>query len=266
MKELDSEVYSFALKTTLTEIQKICPDIKNCFIFKEDGQIIAKDEGTSKKVVEQVLDSFNDIMNDAKSIGGIEGITLEGSKSRVDISLMSDIYLFTVTSQQADLDYLNTVTRVLVPTVLKLLDKINPASLKNKIIEEKETIEEITEELETEEPEEPEEPKKEEIEDVPSEPPVNQLIIEELGGLLVPSDTVRVDSRILSQWEDFSKEFEEIEEVEIETFGGKSTRCKVKPIKDSKYENKGIIRMPEKIQQNLGIKKGELVRVKPVID
>jgi predicted regulator of Ras-like GTPase activity (Roadblock/LC7/MglB family) len=129
-KKMDSEVYSFALKTTLTEIQNICPEIKNCFIFKEDGGIIAKDEDTSKEVAEQVLDSFNRIMKDAKSIGGIEGLTLEGSKSRVDISLMSDVYLFTITSQKADMAHLNTLTRVLVPTILKLLDKINPASLK----------------------------------------------------------------------------------------------------------------------------------------
>ncbi|MCK4313319.1 hypothetical protein KAW04_01005, partial [Candidatus Bathyarchaeota archaeon] len=57
-----------------------------------------------------------------------------------------------------------------------------------------------------------------------------------------------------------------IEEVEVETFDGKTSRCKVKPIKDSKYEGKGIIRMPEKIQLNLEIEKGELIRVKPAVD
>ena len=57
-----------------------------------------------------------------------------------------------------------------------------------------------------------------------------------------------------------------IEEVEIETYGGKSTRCKLNPIKDAKYEGKGVIQTPEKIQTILEIRKGELVRVKPVIE
>jgi hypothetical protein len=127
---MDNEVYSFALKTTLNEILNICPDIKNCFMFKEDSEIVARDEGTSKKVAKQVLDSFNGIMDKAGAIGGLEAITLEGSKRRVNISSMSDIYLFTITSTKADMDYLNTVTRVLIPTMLKLLDKLNPASLK----------------------------------------------------------------------------------------------------------------------------------------
>jgi len=37
---MDNEVYSFALKNTLNEIQNICPDIKNSFMFKEDGEIV----------------------------------------------------------------------------------------------------------------------------------------------------------------------------------------------------------------------------------
>jgi hypothetical protein len=88
--------------------------------------------------------------------------------------------------------------------------------------------------------------------------------VENLGGLLVPSDTVRIDSEILSQWEKLYED-KKIEEVEIETFDGKTTRCKVKPIKDSKYEGKGVIQMPEKVQLSLEIKKGELVRAKPII-
>ena len=152
--------------------------------------------------------------------------------------------------------------------MLKLLDKINPASLKSKIPEEEEPKEkERKKKIEKElKPEKLEEPTEEELKDISPEPTVNQLIVEELGGLLVPSDTVRIDSKILSQWEDFSDDGKEIEKVEIETFSGESTTCRVKPIKDSKFENKGVIRMPEKMQQYLAIKKGELVRVKPALD
>jgi len=98
-----------------------------------------------------------------------------------------------------------------------------------------------------------------------SEPPVSQLIVENLGGLLVPSDTVRIDSEIMTKWEELY-EGNKIMEVEIGTFDGKTMRCKVKTIKDSKYEGKGIIQMPEKIQLALEIKKGELVRAKPIIE
>jgi hypothetical protein len=155
----------------------------------------------------------------------------------------------------------------LIPTVLRLLDKINPAPLES-----------ASPPHETSKIEKPEEPSKETLEEpkenvgleikpepLPLETPVNQLIVENLGGLLVPSDTVRIDGETLSEWEG-KLDGKKIEEVDIETFGGKTTRCKVKPLKDSKYFGKGIIQMPEKIQLTLEIKKGELVRVKPAID
>jgi len=268
---MDNEVYSFALKNTLNEIQNICPDIKNSFMFKEDGEIVAQDENTPQNVVVHLVGSFDGILEKADAIGGIEGITLDGSKGRVTISSMNDMYLVTVTSKKADMNYVNTVTHVLIPTILRLLDKINPAPLKNKTPSLKiETETPVAEELEeqTETPvkkdwtEEPEETL--ETETLPSELPVNQLIIENLSGLLVPSDTVRIDSEMLSQWEELSGSTR-IDQVEVETFDGKTTQCKVKPIKDSTYEGKGIIRMPEKIQLNLEVRKGELVRVKPLV-
>lgn len=127
-------------------------------------------------------------------------------------------------------------------------------------------IETREEETSIEKPEEGEEKDWEtKSETILPETPVNQLIVENLGGLLVPSDTVRIDNAILTQWEEHY-EGKKIEEVEIETFHGKSTRCKVKPIKDAKYEGKGMVQMPEKIQQSLEIKKGELVRAKPIIE
>ncbi|MBE0520633.1 hypothetical protein IBX35_06300, partial [Candidatus Bathyarchaeota archaeon] len=127
-------------------------------------------------------------------------------------------------------------------------------------------IEELEEQTETPIEENLMEPPEEtlETETLPSELPVNQLIIENLGGLLVPSDTVRIDNEMLSQWKGIS-DSTKIDQVEVETFDGKTMQCKVKPIKDSKYEGKGIIRMPEKIQLNLEVKKGELVRVKPLV-
>ncbi|MEM2995165.1 MAG: hypothetical protein QXI91_04015 [Candidatus Bathyarchaeia archaeon] len=277
---MDNEAYSFALKITLNEIQNkiqnICPDITHAFIFKENGEIIAGDDPTQERLATQVVNAFNGILDRADKIGGVEHITLEGSNGRVDVSHINNIYFVTVASQKADITYINTVTRVLIPTVLELLEKICPTPLKNvsppqqfqtkpafppptgKTEEPEETIEE--------EMEEATKPKMEsEHEPLLPEPPVNQLIVENLGGLLVPSDTVRIDNAILSQWESLYQDIK-IEEVEIETFDGKTIRCKVKPIKDSKYEGKGIIQIPEKMQITLEIKKGELVKAKPVIE
>ena len=86
---------------------------------------------TSEKTVTRVVDAFDGILEKADSIGNIEGVTLECSKGRVNFSLVNDdFYLLTVTSKKADINYVNTVTRVIVPTVLRLLEKIHPAPLK----------------------------------------------------------------------------------------------------------------------------------------
>jgi len=271
LKDMDNEAISFALKSTLDEIRNVCPGIENSFMFKEDGEIIARDENTPEKTIVQVIDAFDSITERADAIGGVESMILECSKGSVNVSCIDDLYLVTVTSTKADLNHINIATRVLIPTVLKLLEKIHPAPLKKNLptseaepeiptVEEAEKPAEVlTEEAETEELEEPFEP-----EPFIPEPPANQLIVEDLQGFLVPSDIVRIDSKTLSKWEK-SYNDRRIEEVEVETFDGKSTQCKVIPIKDWKYEGKGIIRMPEKIQLTLEIKKGELVRVKPIV-
>jgi len=269
---MDTEVYSFALKSTLNEIRKVCPDITNTLLFKEDGEIIAGDENTPEETIVHVVDAFDGILEKAEAIGSIEGIILEATNGKVNVSRVNDLYLVTVMSKKADMNYVNTLNRVLIPTVLKLLEKISPTPLKSKstsletptIKEFEKPAEESVEEAQIEEFEETVEA---ETKHEPSvqEPPVNQLIVENLGGLLVPSDTVRIDNKILSQWEELY-EGRKIEEVEILTFDGKTTNCKVKPIKDSKYEGKGIVQIPEKIQLTLKIKKGELVKAKPIIE
>jgi hypothetical protein len=254
-----------------------CPDIQHAFIFKETGEIIAGDTETPQKVIARVLDAFNGIFSRAKAIGGIEAVTLKCGGGTVTLHSFGEHHLIMVTSAKADLNYINTLTRVIIPTVLKLLEKISPAPLKNispsrtpkptaiptptPPVEEKETLEEPVEEPTIREPVE------EEIKaEMPSfEAPATQLIVENIGGLLVPSDTVRIDNETLTQWENLF-EGKKIEYVEIETFDGKTTKCKVKPIKDSKYYGKGIVQIPEKMQLTLEIKKGELVRVKPIIE
>jgi predicted regulator of Ras-like GTPase activity (Roadblock/LC7/MglB family) len=96
----------------------------------------------------------------------------------------------------------------------------------------------------------------------PEDLPSQQLIVDRFGGLMVKADTVQLDADLLKRWSD-QLNVEEIREVEIETFSGKTARYKVKVINDSKLEGRGLIRIPEKTCHSLEIRRGELVRVKP---
>jgi hypothetical protein len=257
-------------------------------MFKEDGEIIASDEITPQQSIVHVIDDFDRLLKKAETMGGIEQITIEGSKGRVNVSHMNNNYLVTITSQSADKNYVNMISRVLFKTVVKLLDKISPASLRNTPTEPEpelqtvidknaETAEQNGNEPEIKEAEPSEQPSNEpETEEAePAEPSTkpeaacaetmaNQFMVEDLQGLLVKADTVRVDEATLQQWQQLCDD-QRIEEVEIETFTGQSMRVKIKPIKDQKQEGKGIVQMPQKIQQMLEIRKGELVRLKPII-
>jgi hypothetical protein len=278
---MNNNVYAFALKSTLDEIQGACPDVSNTFIFK-DGKILAKSETTDEKTANRTINAFESITERVYTLGGLETVTIQGANGRVSITCMNDFYLTTVLSKKADEKYVNTLTRVLIPTVIKLVEKIHPTSTDDETLtvnpepakeeaaeeDENEQVEEETVTTEpTEEQETPEEEETPEVDDEPllPEPPVTQLIIEDLGGLLVPSDTVRIDKAVITQWNDLYGD-KKIEEVDLETLDGKTTRCKFKPIKDSKRKEKGIIQMPEKIQLTLEITKGELVMVKPVVE
>jgi len=243
---MSNEVYAFTLKNTLNEIKNVCPYISNTFIFK-DGKILSKDENTDEETIKSTIDAFNVITERANAIGGLESVTFHGNKGRVSIACINDFYLTTIASKEADEKYVNTLTRVWVPTVLKLIEKTRPVSIDNDTF--------ATEQLEPEVKPEPLLP----------EPPVTQFIVENLKGLLVPSDTVRVNSAVIVQWKNLYAD-KKIEEVDLETLNGKTTRCNFKPIKGSKYEGKGIIQMPEKIQLSLQTTKGELVMVKPVVE
>jgi predicted regulator of Ras-like GTPase activity (Roadblock/LC7/MglB family) len=272
-KTMDSEVYAFALKNTLDEMQKACPEIKNAFVLDQNHTIIARDENTTEETLSQAVEVLNEMFGKADALGGVDDLTIEGINGRINISRMDEIFLVTVTSRKANLNYVNTVTHVLVPTVLRLIEKLNHGPLKNNLIEteqkletepENSTVEQTTEPGQEEE-EQAETPHEESMEKIVAEPPANQFIVEEMKGLLSPSDTARIDNSVIEKWNEFYQD-KTIEEADVETFGGKSVRCKIKPIKDAKLEGQGKVQIPGKIQLVLDIKKGELVRVKPVVE
>jgi hypothetical protein len=96
------------------------------------------------------------------------------------------------------------------------------------------------------------------------QPPASQFMVEKIGGLLVSSDTVRIDAEVIASWSSLYGD-KQITDVHIQTLEGKSVSCKFKALKESKQSAKGIIQLPEKILQTLQTSKGKLVIVKPVI-
>jgi predicted regulator of Ras-like GTPase activity (Roadblock/LC7/MglB family) len=251
--------------------------VSHTFIFTDDGKLIAQDEDTDEETAIRAAEAFNTISKGADTIGGLESVTFYGTSDRVNIFRMNDFYLAMVTSKEDNEKQSSTaLARILVPTVIRLTEKIANASQEESLRTEKPEFSDQTL-LDTEEPEADlqaeeavaveAEPLEEENEPDPllPDPPVTQFMVENLGGLLVASDTVRIDSEVIQQWKDLYED-RAISEVHVETLNGQTTRCKFKPIKNSKQEGKGIIQMPQKIQRTLQTSNGELVMVKPAID
>jgi len=271
---MNEEIYTIALENALTEIQNVCEDIKWTFILTKDGTIIS---GNNDKAIgpetTEATSSFQSLTEKAEAVGGLDQLLINGDKGKVHVSSIDDMYLVTGMSMKADIAYMRSITSVVFPTIKRVLEnisapigKVGPTPLKplfSKPLEE-EVAEVDEEELEDQELDEPTEEikKAKPVKPLPSAPS-QQLIVDKLGGLLVRSDTVQVDSEVLKRWSAILG-IKKVSEVEIETFGGKIAQCKVKIINDRKLEGRGFIRIPDKTCQNLEIRRGELVRVKPI--
>ena len=209
---------------------------------------------------------------------GIESITFQTDTGHVNVDRVNGFYLATVTSKEGNEKYVNALTRVAIPTVLKMVKKIHsafPEGIGDLDLREHEFPKETTSDKEShdedanEETDETTNPELTEQENETDaflpDPPVTQFMIETLGGIRRRSDTVRIENALILQWKDLFGD-KKIREVDVETLDGQTTRCKFKPIKDSKHEGKGIIQVPLKTQLILQTSKGELVMVKPVIE
>jgi len=220
---MSKDIYAVALKNALTEIKKICPDVSCSFIFTRNGTIVAGDSEANEERMEKTVRSFQSIAEKANGIGGLQSLLVNGEKGNVHLSRINDMYITLVTSKNADTTLLHSVTRVIFPTVLKLLESITPTPIHHT--------------------------------------PSKQLIVRTLSGFFV-GDSVKIDLETLKQWSQLLNR-KSVGEVEIEAIGGKVAQCKVKEINDPKLKGKGIIKVPEKIRKTLEVKNGELVKVKP---
>jgi len=221
---VNKDLYAEALKNTLTEIRNTCPGINSSFIFTKDGTVVAGDTETADIIIGKTLNSFQNVAEKAGTIGGLHNFYVDGDKGKIHISRINDMYLVTATSKNADTNNLRSVTQVIVPTILKLLESIIPAPLKS------------------------------------TQP--QQLTVDTFSGFFA-GDTVQVDLPLLTEWSKFFNG-KSINEIEVETTGGETTRCKVKEINDPNLQGKGIIRIPERVCKSLEVNKGESVKIKPV--
>jgi len=272
-----TEAQTSPLQTIIGEFKNINPEITNAFIFKKDSEILALNENTTDEQTKNLIRAFNHMSKQARIIGGIENLTIQGANSQLNITAINSLYIATVSSRAADQKIVASLTHVIVPTVVKLIDQIVPAlsegqlpqtvNTYNKLnapnaspIKESKISDQIIEETTKTEP-----PLSFSSEPLLSKPPTNQFMVEKIGGFLVPNDVVGIDSDVISSWSDICGD-KEIKMVNIETLEGKKTSCKFKPIKEAKINAKGIIQIPEKILQTLQTSKGKLVMVKPVIE
>jgi len=220
---MDKDPYAVALNNALTEIRKICPDVGLSFIFTKDGVIVAGASETDEETMEKAIHSFQRVAEKADAIGSLNAFRVNGRKGKVILSRVNDMYLALTASKDADTTYLHSVAHAITSTVLKLLETITPTPLQLA--------------------------------------PSKQLVVDTLSGFFA-GDSVQIDMEILEEWSELLDQ-EGIDQIEIEAFGGKATRCKVKEINDQKLKGKGMIRIPEKVCKTLDVKKGELVKVQP---
>jgi len=296
---MDEEIYNAALRNALSGIKNALPDLNWSFILTNDGTVITSNEGSVDPNMAKAASSFQSLAQKASIMGGLDNMLINGEKSKVYVSSVNDMYLVAGLAKSADLVYFRTITSAVLPTVLQVLDSVTsslsstPTPFKPKstipfstskipepelttptpspklTFEEEPAGGEEEASAETEEVEELQAPESRALEkmELPKQPsgelPSQQLIVDRFSGFMVKPDTVQLDADILKRWGD-ELDVEDISEVDIETFSGKNVRCKAKVINDAKLEGRGLIRIPEKTCQSLDVRRGELVRVKPV--
>ena len=108
-----------------------------------------------------------------------------------------------------------------------------------------------------------------EFEEYKQEVPILQVLVENLGGFvgrLGNHDFVRIDNIVIARWKEIFGEKEIKAVIVKETISGKEIQCKFQAIKDSEFDGKSVIQIPEKLQEVLGTTKGALVLIKPVVE
>jgi hypothetical protein len=250
---MSNEACALALKNTLNETRNVCPEISHAFVFRENGEILAEDDNTNEAAVNDAQEPLRALAERATAVGGIESITFRGTESKVNIIQFDDLFITTVSSDGADEKTVFNLARVMIPTTLKVMQKFYP-SIKNRSQEEA-----------TLKPE----PINYEPEPIAPEIQASEFTVENLtvfGGFMIDPETAYIDIALIVQWSEIYGD-KPIKQITLEAPStGKTTQAKFRPFKDTKYENRGIVQLSEKIQTALQIQKGSKVLIKPVLE
>jgi hypothetical protein len=279
------QAQSSVVDNALDEIRNVYPDVSHIFIFNQDGTIVAFNGDTSQELTQKVINAFQTFCEKASVVGGLDSLTITGTDHQMRFNRIDNYVLADVSSPDIDEKSLNALSRVLIPTIIRLSNKSQtnsngsdgfPVDAKleqtvppEQLIEQDLVLPEIHKEKPTP------------IQNEPSklffpEPPANQLMVEDVHGfgkgfgnfkgLRTNPDVALIDRSLIDQWNELCGE-KKIEEVIVEdTTNGKRARLRFKPIQDSKYEGKGVVQLSNKTQTELQTKKGTLILVRPIID
>jgi hypothetical protein len=249
---MSTEACTLALRNALSEIRNVCPDITSTFVFEENGKIVTEDQEIPELAMNNTQEAFRALSEKADVIGGIDSVTFHGSDSKANITRFNNFYVTNVASNEANEKTVTNLTRVMIPTMLRLLQDIYPLS--QKTIQKTQRAVEIEPEITTNpEPYIP-------------ESQASEFTVETLGFSKFLSDPhmVRIDTALISEWKELYGN-EPITQINIQNpISQKTLRCEFNTIKESKYEGKGIIQLPEKIQLKIDAQKGTKVLVTPV--
>ena len=237
---MDRDSYAIALNNAITEINKAYPGINNFFIFTKNGTPLTGDQETDQQTITNIQKSFENLKEKAKTIGNLESFTITTKTGKLTLSNIKDMHLLLATSKSVNKNHIHSITKVMIPTILKTMDALAPAQ--------------------------------------PQITPPKQLIVDTLSGFFA-GDSVQIDTEILTDWTKNNNDPrahvkaaitgesdipETVDQVRIETLGGNSTLCSVKEITDQSMKGKNMIRIPERLCKTLEVNKGDLVKVEPV--
>lgn len=238
---MNRDPYAIALNNAMTEIKKAYPDVQSSFIFTKEGTILTEDQETDQKTLDNLKESFENLKEKTTTLGKLESFYIMAKNGEITLSKIKDLHLLLVTNKNANKNQIHSITKIIIPTILKTLETLT--STQNQLT------------------------------------PSKKLMVDTLTGFFT-GDSVQIDTEILKTWTKTGNESlahirnvltgeqtipENIDQVKIETFDGKSTLCKVKEIKEQKMKGKNMIKIPEKICKSLEIKKGDLVKVEPAL-
>ncbi|MCW4031053.1 MAG: hypothetical protein NWE80_01675, partial [Candidatus Bathyarchaeota archaeon] len=208
---MNRDPYAITLNKAMTEIKKAYPEIQTSFIFTKNRDILTEDQEIDQETINKLLESFENLKEKTEALGKLKSFTINAKNGNLTLSKIRDMHLLLASSKNADKGHIHSITKVIIPTILKTLETFDLTCLQ--FI------------------------------------PPKELVVETLTGFFT-GDSVQIEPEILIDWRRNNHRFtpgtnrqieeqnnqESINYIKIETLDGHSTLCKVKEIEDQKLK------------------------------